>query len=67
MSRIVGYGLLVVAALMTGICGLKIWSFAVLAESGIQRSGALMEIAILALCGVVIPVGISTLLFKKIK
>lgn len=65
MSRFVGYGLLVVAALMVVAAWVRVSAVMALAENGLHRSGATVEIILIVLCGVVIPIGIASLLLKK--
>ena len=65
MARVVGYGMLFVVAVMVLLTGMRITSFMALADVGLQRTGAVHEIMMLALCGIVIPLGISALLLKK--
>lgn len=65
MAKIVGYLMLAVVAAMIFLSGLRVWSLMVLAESGLQRPGAVMELTMMVLCGIVIPAGIAALLLKK--
>ena len=65
MSRFVGYCLLVVAALMAIAAWMRVSAVMMLAENGIQRTGATSEIILIVLCGVVVPIGIAALLLKK--
>lgn len=67
MSRIVGYGLLVVAALMAVLVFVRLSVVIDMSAAGIPRKGAAMELLFLALCGVALPLGISALLLKKSK
>lgn len=65
MTRVIGYVMIVVALVATLLSGLRVWSMMLLAENGLSRPGAVMELTLLILCGVVIPAGIAALLFKK--
>lgn len=65
MSRLVGYFLLLVAALVAVLVAVRISVLFQLAESGFHRGGMVMEVLFLAICGVVLPIGLSALLLKK--
>ncbi|MEJ5028825.1 hypothetical protein WH367_11845 [Comamonas sp. MYb21] len=65
MVKFVGYMMLAVVVLMVFLSGLRVWSLMAMAEVGLQRPGAVTELTMMILCGVVIPIGIATLLLKK--
>lgn len=65
MVKFVGYMMLAVVVLMVFLSGLRVWSLMAMAEVGLQRTGAVTELTMMILCGVVIPIGIATLLLKK--
>lgn len=65
MSRFVGYGLLVVAAVMAALSLMRVSVMMTMADAGIHRYGAATELMVMVLCGIVMPIGIATLLLKK--
>lgn len=67
MAKIVGFGMLLVAALSLVLAFVVGSTMMDLAQLGIPKPTAKLEILVLILCGVVAPIGFATILLKKDK
>jgi hypothetical protein len=67
MAKIVGFGMLLVAALSLVLAFVVGSTMMDLAQLGIPKPTAKLEILVLILCGVVAPIGFAAILLKKDK
>lgn len=67
MARIVGYVMLLVAALVAILVLARVSILIDLAGLDMPNRGGAMEMLFLTLCGVVVPLGLAALLLKKSK
>lgn len=63
--RVLGFVMYVVSAVSVFVAGKLAWAAWLMAEAGLVRQGAKLELIVVLLCGVVLPLGIGALILKK--
>lgn len=65
MVRLIGYLMFVCSALAAVLAWRLGWTMMQLAEIGVVRPGAKLELLLVIFCGVVLPLGIGAIILKK--
>ncbi len=65
MVRFVGYAMFVCSALAALLAWRMGWVMMKMAEAGLVRPGAKLELLLVIFCGVVLPLGLGALILKK--